>query len=152
MTSHGQLAPLLYLTIATYANIIVRYAIYAIDFGAITRMHSVVSATAQSRRRSVVALRENFAANLKRLFQDRGWNQKTFAEKAGVDPGLLSKWLNLHHFPEDAQIERVCRTLGCTYEDLVRDPKQTADPNAVRVLREVARKMGYDVVPWKPKP
>ena len=103
-------------------------------------------------RMSVVAtLRKNFATNLRALIQANGYNQKTFAAELKVSDAIVSKWLNLVNFPEDAMIDRIAGLLGISYEELVKDPSGKPKSAAPRdsldaVLRDFARIRGYDVV------
>ena len=93
-------------------------------------------------------LRENFAANLKRLLQERDLKQKVFAADLEVSGSTVSQWLNCVVFPEDDKLERIARYFRVTYEDLVRDPASNvldSDP-VLRFLRDQARARGYELV------
>lgn len=99
------------------------------------------------RRRGLLAtLRQNFASNAKRLIRENGLSQREFAKKMGVDEGLVSKWLNQVHFPDDRYLDKTITVLGCTYEELFRDPDGAVPDPVIRFLRDVAKTRGYKLV------
>ena len=94
----------------------------------------------------LATLRENYAYNAKRLIRDRGMTQRSFAKAMEVDEGLVSKWLNQIHFPEDRFIDKTVAVLRCTYEELFRDPGGEVPDPVIRFLRDVAKTRGYKLV------
>ncbi len=112
-------------------------------------MQTVGSPTALMDGRGLMAtLRENFAANLKRLLRESGISQRSFAEKLGAPEANVSRWINQVNFPEDTMVDRITEALGTSYEELFQDPKSVAigsDP-IVRYLRDLAKARGYDLV------
>lgn len=96
----------------------------------------------------MATLRENFAANLRRLMQVRGLDQKTFAKEGHFAEGVVSRWMTKQNFPADKQIDRIVAFLGCSYEELVQDPAKAAKvPVPIDAsIRELARRAGYEIV------
>ncbi len=98
----------------------------------------------------MATLRENLAANLRRLIRERGYTQRSFAKAIGVDEAVLSKWLNLVHFPDDRFIDKMIVVLGVPYGELVKDPHADMTPVPSRdidaVIKDLARLRGYDIV------
>lgn len=118
------------------------------SIGGLGRMQSVVSATALLDGRGHLALlRKYLAANLKRLLEERGWDQRTFAEKLGVTESYVSKIIRERGYPPEKRLEQFCEVLGVEPEELTRQPASlaSADP-IIRFLREQARARGYDLV------
>ena len=99
----------------------------------------------------MATLRENFAANLKRLLQERKMTQRSLAEKLGMTEAMVSKWTNKAGFPEERQIERVAKILGVPFAALFSDagvdvtttlPSRDLD----EILKFLAKNRGYKLI------
>lgn len=62
-----------------------------------------------------------FSKNLKIYLKQSGLNQKELAEKVGVYPSCVSKWLLMKTEPTLSNIAKITTILNCTFEELI-DP------------------------------
>lgn len=119
-----------------------------------------VGCALSSRERLVpVGLRENFAANLKRLLRERNMTQRSFAGLIGSNEAVVSRWLKLKNYPDPDLLERVAAALGVEYTELVKNPGQAVKDVKVKVelsppdldalIKELARSRGFEIVKKK---
>jgi transcriptional regulator with XRE-family HTH domain len=67
--------------------------------------------------------------NIKKVRQAAGLNQKEVAERAGVDPGMLSKIENRGQNPSLEILRRIASGIGCSVADLLpEDMRRPASP------------------------
>jgi transcriptional regulator with XRE-family HTH domain len=73
---------------------------------------------------------------IKKLRQAAGLNQKEVAERAGVDPGMLSKIENRGQNPSLEILRRIASVIGCSVVDLLPDdmrrPQRASPPKATK--------------------
>lgn len=92
------------------------------------------------RARDYADFDENFAANIKRFREDRGWSQGTFADK------LNQHGLESYHQTTVSRVEKlerpvrigeawhICAVLGVTIDRMLSDPQRSDYLDALRVL------------------
>lgn len=98
------------------------------------------------------------AANLSYYLKKRGLKQRDLARHVGVADSAVSGWLGGERLPRDHHWPKILEALGCTLEDMVKDPSgrstngkpdrlppKDRDP-VVRYLRRQAHEVGYDLV------
>ena len=84
--------------------------------------------------------KDTFAANLKQLIEASPWSRREVAERAGVSPRTLSRWLQAGLQQPDgrtlAPLNKVCDLLKVSPDDLWRDRRATrADRYAGKLKR-----------------
>jgi transcriptional regulator with XRE-family HTH domain len=71
-------------------------------------------------------LAERIAANVRPLIAKRGWSEREFADKVGVERTVLSRWLNARSAPSLANVDKMADALGVSVETLTKDPEAVA--------------------------
>jgi transcriptional regulator with XRE-family HTH domain len=84
--------------------------------------------------------------NIKKVRQAAGLNQKEVAERAGVDPGMLSKIENRGQNPSLEILRRIASGIGCSVADLLPDDMrrpQRASPTKATKSPDTRPAKGY---------
>lgn len=64
-------------------------------------------------------VRDNIAANVRRILHDRGWSQSELARRAGENPMIISRICRGNHVPHAGIVCRVAEALDVTVDRLV---------------------------------
>lgn len=64
-------------------------------------------------------LKSHFGKKLKQAIQAKGLKDYQFAEKVGVEPPTVSRWINGKDTPEDWRSPKICEVLGVTEDYFV---------------------------------
>lgn len=76
-----------------------------------------------------------FGQRLRRIRDQRGWNQEELAARLGVDQSTLSNWENGTKFPEFQSLQRIVEELGVSpWEVLDLKAQPSADEDLHRRL------------------
>ena len=65
---------------------------------------------------------ENIAANLRRLLDDKGWNQADLARATGESEMQVSRWIRGTQMPSAAALFRLTEALGVPSDKLKSPP------------------------------
>ncbi len=79
---------------------------------------------------------EQFAKNLRRLRQEKGYTQERLAQKLGVGPQAVSRWECGNTLPDVMLLPRLAEAFGVTVDDLYRE-QAIAYPNYAQRLLAV---------------
>lgn len=63
--------------------------------------------------------RDAFASNLAEIMTMRGYGQSILAEKTGLSPAIISKYLNRKSTPTITNLRKIARALNCLPEELL---------------------------------
>jgi transcriptional regulator with XRE-family HTH domain len=95
-----------------------------------------------------MGLMQNVAANVRRLLAERGITGSEFARQVGVEPSVMSRWLNCKVTPLVQNIEKMAAILGVPVESLTQNPDtpkfQMSDREILEIL-DFLKKQGRDV-------
>jgi len=56
--------------------------------------------------------------NLKIIIQNRGLRQEWIAKKVGVDPSVMSLWVNNKRQPNGLHLAKLVKAINCKAEDI----------------------------------
>ena len=103
----------------------------------------------------LVALRENLAANLKRLMRDNKLNQEKLAKAADLSQPAISGWITMRDWPAPESLERVAKVLGlkdpgALFRDHSVPPANTHD--LLEAIKSIAETVGLEVKEKRAKP
>lgn len=57
----------------------------------------------------------------------RNLSQAELAEACGVDRSNISRWENGEYMPHVKKLPIIAKTLGCTIDELLQEPKETTN-------------------------
>ena len=81
----------------------------------------------------------DFAAYVRGIMDDRGWDGKTLAKKLGVHPSYPSQWINNGRIPKDQRIIEALNALKPI------DPAQAVVARELRNLRDRLGRRDIDI-------
>lgn len=95
-------------------------------------------------------VRDNFAANLKRLMKAKRITGEELALKLGCSSRAVYEWTRGKGLPRLDRLDEIAAALGTDFLELVRDPQlPLEDQIALNFLRLIAEKMDFDIVKKK---
>ena len=56
--------------------------------------------------------------NLKEIIEDRGLRQECIAKRVGVDPSVMSLWVNNKRQPNGIHLVKLAKVINCKAEDI----------------------------------
>lgn len=68
------------------------------------------------------AVHQTFAANLKRLIEEKGTNASRLANYLGVNRSTVSLWLSAQKAPRLDKVDKICQYFGCNRSELLDSP------------------------------
>jgi transcriptional regulator with XRE-family HTH domain len=98
----------------------------------------------------MVSVRECFAANLKRLLQERNLTQKAFAKMIESTETSVSRWLQAKELPISQTIDLICQKLEVLPGTLFDTPNNTDTLPGSKIvldLRKLAEESGFKLIP-----
>lgn len=69
-------------------------------------------------------VRENVAANLRRLIDDRGWSVAKLIVKTGVPQNTMYRILRGDNEPSVSHLAAICDALGCSIDKVISEPPE----------------------------
>jgi transcriptional regulator with XRE-family HTH domain len=99
------------------------------------------------------SIRELFAANLQRLLDENGLNQREFAKRLDVNESVVSRWLTKDSFPMESSFDLIRTKFGWEYEEFFRSDGQRiviSGRDVDAILDELAEARGKRIVPMGP--
>lgn len=97
-------------------------------------------------------VRDNFAANLKRLMKEKKLTGEELALKLNCSSRAVYEWTRGKGLPRLDRLDEIAAALDTDFLELVRDPKLPLEEQiALNFLQTIAEKLDFDVVRKKKK-